>query len=103
MYVLAFRLLHALTLVLSFKFQTMMDHFVWREQLQHIPTNNGDIMSANNGDIILSVPHFHVRSVGINDSSGGIEPISLRPTQTLPKVSKTVEGLEAESCSNLGC
>ncbi|KAJ6493377.1 hypothetical protein C8R45DRAFT_1136562 [Mycena sanguinolenta] len=75
---------------------TMMDHFVSREQFQHIPPNNGDIMS---------IPHFHVRSEGINGSSGVIaiiEPISPRPTQTLPKVSKTVEGLQAENCGDLG-
>ncbi|KAJ6493380.1 hypothetical protein C8R45DRAFT_928140 [Mycena sanguinolenta] len=72
---------------------TMMDHFVSRKQFQHIPPNNGDIMS---------VPHFHVRSVGISGSSGVIEPISPRPTQTLPKVSKTVEGLQAENCGDLG-
>ncbi|KAJ6493365.1 hypothetical protein C8R45DRAFT_1095871 [Mycena sanguinolenta] len=72
---------------------TMMDHFVSREQFQHIPPNNGDIMS---------VPHFHVRSVGINGSSGVIEPISPRPTQALPKASKTVEGLQAENCGDLG-
>ncbi|KAF7378252.1 hypothetical protein MSAN_00250400 [Mycena sanguinolenta] len=62
---------------------TMMDHLVCREQLRHMLTNNNDIMS---------VPHFHVRSVGVNGSSGVIEPLSLRPTQTLPKVSKTAEG-----------
>ncbi|KAF7350608.1 hypothetical protein MSAN_01620900 [Mycena sanguinolenta] len=60
---------------------TMMDHFVSREQLQHVLTNSSDIMS---------VPYFHVRSVGINGPSGVIEPVSLRPTQTLPIVSKTV-------------
>ncbi|KAJ6493362.1 hypothetical protein C8R45DRAFT_1136546 [Mycena sanguinolenta] len=70
---------------------TIMDHFVSREQFQRIPTNNGDIMS---------VPHFHVRSAGINGSSGVIESISLRSTQTLPKVS---EGLQAENCGDLGC
>ncbi|KAF7350632.1 hypothetical protein MSAN_01623400 [Mycena sanguinolenta] len=62
---------------------TMMDHLVSREQLQHMLTNNNDIMS---------VPLFHVRSVGINGSSSVIEPLALRPTQTLPKASKTVEG-----------
>ncbi|KAF7350611.1 hypothetical protein MSAN_01621200 [Mycena sanguinolenta] len=61
---------------------TMMDHLVCREQLKHILTTNADIMS---------VPHFHFKSVGINGSSGVVETVSLRPTQTLPKVSKIVE------------
>ncbi|KAJ6493386.1 hypothetical protein C8R45DRAFT_928144 [Mycena sanguinolenta] len=70
---------------------TIMDHFVCREQFQHIPTNNGDIMS---------VPHFHIRPAGINGSSGVIESISLGSIQTpVPKVS---EGLHAENCGDLG-
>ncbi|KAJ6493391.1 hypothetical protein C8R45DRAFT_1073285 [Mycena sanguinolenta] len=73
--------------------QTIMDHFVYREQFQPASTNNGDTMS---------IPHFHIRSAGSNGSSGVIESISLRSTQTpVPKVSK---GLHAESCGDLsGC
>ncbi|KAF7350612.1 hypothetical protein MSAN_01621300 [Mycena sanguinolenta] len=73
---------------------TIMDHLVCREQLQHILTTNADIMSAS---------HFHFRSVGLNGSSSVMEPVSLRPTQTLPKVLKTVEELSTESCGDLHC